>query len=357
MKYYWDSKDLRRDLMLLKRKLKEETDFTKKEFLYDALCSLKKIIINEESEVEQLNLENLAEVCDIVPAFDRYYPYFEKFRSKLYRSYSLNSLEEIEKDVPRGEEEKIKLSNDDINELINEFFKSTNREFYDTYTKLYKDRYSRIRFSDKSLSSYMLFSPYVNKAYVEIGEQEDVEKLVSLAHEEGHSVASLMNPERYISEDFFFREIEAIFFDMLASQYFGKELNASNFYKKMNDNLESYYFEAEDILDYKRLAEVCFSQGNPSEDDLVLTDRNLQDTLEDLLYNDCSIANQVKYGFSYIVAIELFELYQKDKEEALGRLKQIITSKNPLEHQTIIETVTPNKSLIKYKNRITRLNK
>ena len=326
MKYYWDSIDLRKDLRVIKKALEKEKDPVKRAFLYSSLYDLKTSIIDEEtikSREERINSNNLVRLLFNSPKYDEIYLYFELFRKKLAPTYLDMSVSNSKIPMGNSSIKSISLSQDEMLELINEFYKTMGKEIYNIYKNLYKDRFERVRFSETLDTSYMIPVQFLNKSYVQIGSARRhicEEQLSSLAHEEGHCIGFLINPYGYIDEHRSFKEIESIFFQMLACRFFSKELNTPFFDNQLKEMLEFYYYEAEELLEYRKIADICFGQFNPDAEDLILPDENLKYALENLLYNPDNLANQIKYGFSYMVAIELFELYQEDKEEALKRL-------------------------------------
>lgn len=359
MKYNWSSQDLRNDLQTLLRMLKEEQDPLVREKIYQYIDETKAMIIDEEMSDDVVERSfryddvELRKLCKEVSTYNMYYPIIRDFRNKIADTFI--------KYKQKAKKQQVELSQDDIVELIHELFKSTNKEFYQMFLEMYKRNDKHIRFYSSepiSSSGRMFFIPGLNKQYIEIARKSGHEALLTLAHEEGHAIASAMNQERYMGLDTTFCEIESTFFELLANDFFYDELKLEVFPQEMLNLLGKSYDTSNEILGTVNIARRLFSMNNPTLNELQKLDYDLAVRVENIICYDPSITSDVNYVFSHIVAIELFELYKEDKDLALSILKEIIQrKKDQTEYQSIITNVSPNKSLVKHKDRImTRLN-
>lgn len=356
MIFNWTSKDLRNDLRTLEKMLKEETNPEIREQLYKAIVEAKRAIICEELEEqeEDYHPKALFDLYDEAAMFEMYYPMIKEFVSKL--RYTMDTFSFNSPIRPWN----LNLTEKDMFELMHEFFKTTTKEIKDIYDEINKCK-KRIRF--QSVDCYephgsMLFIPGLNKPYITIGIGEDKSSIMpTFAHEEGHSIGSILNPLRYTeSEHSIYVEIESIFFELIGTDYFSKELNNEEIKKQQFHKMQSLFFQAEEILLERRLATAGFKQHNPDKDNIKLEDNDLIFTLKDITIGGCTFKRDINYVVSYIIAVELYELYQEDKELAIDCLKRIVQrGKEKSEYLNITGIVTPNKSLIKHKKRITRI--
>lgn len=210
MKFYWDSKSLRRDLKVLERKFKEERNPGLKEELGNYIAMIKKQIFYEEVEDEKdEEQECLDNITTEVPAFEMYYPYIKVFKQKLDRFVEMAYY-------PKKEDARKRfLKKEEIVELVHELFKSTNKEIYEKFCSIYNNRYQTIRFLDKDAGyGRMIFIPGINKPYTSLGNPTSESyrlSLITATHEMSHGVYSLINPRRYTEDDYFFQEIETSF--------------------------------------------------------------------------------------------------------------------------------------------------
>ncbi|MBO5376636.1 MAG: hypothetical protein J6A52_07305 [Bacilli bacterium] len=369
MEYYWDSKTLRKDLKTLEDLLKQEQNPVVRERIVEYIGEIKTMIIDEETPLQDTSdetkssVDNLIEVCKLTPYYELYYPFLEEFKNRLSEFFS-----QYETKLIREKKETSSLSKEDIIELVHELFKSTNKEFYEAYSRLYKERKTHIRFKEAKTKALAqdpciggtIFLPGLNKPYVHVDNfnptKRKTDALLTLTHEEGHAVASLLNTDRYFSNHSFFKEIESTFFELLGNDFYGKILNDKSFARTALGYLEGSYYEAYHAVNKKLLADKLFAMGIPLDENIRIKDKALEtiymDVLEDDgLSQDNIVENEIKYSFSHLVAIELFELYKEDKDLALHLLKTIIErGKEESEYKSITSVITPGKSLIKYKD-------
>lgn len=334
MKYYWDRNDIEKDFKDLKKAYKESSMEEEKNAIMNAIKETEEIIEDIDSSFgiykKELGYqESLDLLADTVPTFEFVYPYLEKLLSILkddasHRRFSFSF---------DNESSNKNLTEDEAFGLVHDFFKGTTKKIYDSFLSIYTNRYKTARFLDSHL--------------------DYVDGLLTLTHECAHITTAMINPNRYGFESAFFNEIETIFMELIASDYFGESMHDKEFSKTSIDKLEHYYFAADDVLDKKRITEIRLSMGNPPYNEF-------RDSMNDEFYKALltveplrNIDIDVKYLFSYIVAVELYEVYRKDKELAFHLLDTIIRADNEKENETILKTVEPAKSLRKYKNRIT----
>ena len=354
----WSTKDFRRDLATLNSRFKLTDDNDEKEalinemmFLYQTITERafsKSTVLVDVPNVGTVEVPDYDEIeeqkltCNImaIPRFRLIYPHLNVFKNKLKL---LDGIEGIA--LP---ESTVKLSNKDVVELVDEFYKSTTKEIYDYYKKYDKNF---IRFDPKKdVDDGSIYSfPILNKKYIEVGTMGDKRKMLhTLSHECGHAVGDFINPERATNDDFF-DEIESIFFELIGDEFFGKELNNDIFKDYQRETMYGYYVTTKDTLSYKSVLTKVFAKINGKNKPLELVDDYLNEDGND----DIDIENSVKYIFSYIIALELYDIYRQDKELAIHLLKKLVaTSQDKTEYQKIVETVTPNKTLVKTRDKL-----
>ena len=353
----WNIKDFRTDLTVLKRWFDLTDDYQEKEALINEMMALYQHIaeiefsknhvfikvpdvgIVEAPSDDQLEEDELTCNMILIPRFKLVYPHLNVFKNKLKLLDSLDGVKVPEKDI--------KLNNNDVIELVDEFYKSTTKEIYDHYKKF--DKFF-IRFNKKKdVDDGSIYSfPILNKKYIEIGTRGDKRKMLhTLAHECGHAVGDFINPERVMNDDFF-DEIESLFFELIGEDFFGKELNDDVFRDYQRSTMYGFYQNSKDTLLLKNIVSKVFTNMNSKNKPLDLLD----DYLDGQELDDVDIEGNVKYVFSYIIALELYDTYRQDKEKAIYLLKKLInTSENKTEYEKIVETVTPNKTLVKTRDK------
>ncbi len=350
----WSINDFRRDFKELKKKYRECDNVVEKEKIINQMMTLCSAItffeydihsdydlitddsgnlkivnntIEEEKELSTYFVNNIK--------FDMYHPFFYKFRKEL------NCLKDVDEFSFKNNE--VQLNRKDVIELINEFFKHTNKEMYEYYLKFDKRKINYLK--NESVDKGITYaSPGVNRFYINVGEDGDKRRqLKTLIHERGHVIGQMINSDRSENKDFF-SEIEGLFFELIAGDYFAKELNDTSFYNyQLNDTL-MFYKAANKVLRCKEVSSKTFNNMSKTKSPFDLFKEYSKG--EDLSRID--IPKDTRYVFSYLVALELREVYYKDKDMAFDLLKRIIgKNEEKTEYQRIIENVTPSKSLVK----------
>lgn len=352
MDYYWDSKNLRQDVKQLEKMFEEEKDIKKREELLYYIAEAKSLVLEEEAPQCEENDDYFNTMSNLVPLFEPYYSYIDE-----YRRIIDNYVDELIVDNPS--KKKMKLKKEEAMDLVREFYESTGNFFYPHFDKLFKERHNMIRFLKDDLEyATTIIVPGLNKPYISIEEPKpkNYRNILSmLVHELGHGISAQINPERYLRDDSFLKEIETTFLEFISNDFFAKELKDNAFYVDEIERIAGGHSTAEDILLSKRAVDLRYELGNPSKEKMleIVNDDILRTIIE--TKGEMSLDDDIKYLFSYIVAIELYEIYKQDKKEALNILKEIILRRNDeTELQNITRLVTPNKSLIKYKNYITK---
>lgn len=359
MKYYWDKCDIKKDLEKLEYVYENSKDAKEKNEIIKAIKVVEEVMSDivsntSDSEKELDFQESLDLLSSTAPMFEFVYPYLKKF------------LRILENDVLEGnfltsfddKSSNMFFTEDEMFGLVHDFFKETNKKIYKAFLSLYNNRYKTVRFSEELCdfaNGYSYFLPYLNKGYIDVlnSKQDFSGGILTLVHECAHVTSAIINPNRYGLECSFFNEIETVFMELISSDYFWETLHSIEFLKTSKDKLEHYYFVADDVMDRKKIVDIRLSMGNPSY-------KEFKNCMDDEFYKALltveplrNLDIDVKYLFSYIVAVELYEVYRKDKDLAFRLLDTIIKADNEKENDTIFKTVEPVKSLKKYKNRIT----
>jgi len=348
MKYYWDSNNLRQDVKLLEKMFEEEKDIRKREELLYYIAEAKSLVLEEEAPTVEEDSDYFNAMSNLVPLFEPYYSYIDEYRRTLDKY-----IDEMIVDEPS--KRKLYLKKDELLELVAEFYKSVGGYLYPHFDKLFKNRHNSIRFQREGLEyATTIIVPGLNKPYMTVESPKPTNyrnTLSMLVHELGHGISAQICPERYLRDDSFLKEIETTFLEFVSNDFFAKELNDDAFYEDELERLVGGHSAAEDILLSKRVVDLRYELGNPSKEKMlkIIDDAILKSTIE--TKGELGLDEDIRYLFSYIIAIELYEIYLKDKKAALEILKEIIIRKdNETEIQNVLRLVTPNKSLIKFKN-------
>ena len=356
----WNTLDIRKDLSMMEEALKKETNPVKIDRLITYISNIKYEIACEElnkferkesdEEKGEEDVDNELNEGTCYEEFTHNVSDLEKYR--LYYPSLKNYIDICDKDLGREhvfcEHGKLELSDDELIGLTHDFYKSTDKYFYNKYLSFEKnkDRVLNINRDKDCEEGFILAFPISHSKYIEVGADGFSESiLVSLAHEIGHYIGSKINEGRYFAEDVFV-EIESLFFELISNEYYYKVLGNKKFKENLIDHAYSYHDYAKRIMAYKRVHDKVF-------EDLYKLDKPYEyfGTLskQDKDFKDIDVDYRMKYLVSYLVATELFEIYKDDKEKALHLLREIIKPNHKkTEYKRITDNIELNNNMKKH---------
>ncbi len=293
-----------------------ERDYIRIDMLIERLENDFKQEPNEDGIISQLGY-------DFVhwQEFRRYYPKLIKFYSDgLYFSEA----------VSPGFKD-VKISNEDTVMLAREFFAKQGDFFVNHFDEFLEDD------SEESIEFFAPSNNFVEETtfmhttgdrFLLAADHPNIVKLTAFVHEGEHIIDNVANPDFF--ENTAIRETTAMFMELIATDYFNNlfglsEQNLLRQYELLsivksdtidaivrNKMLKIYrknrYYTPEHI--YKKLTKK-FNKGYVD------------------WMADYSIYNLYNYQIPYLIAIELYKLYQVDRDKALNVLIDIILNGTP----------------------------
>ncbi len=348
----WSTKDLREDLKVIKNLYKMEKNPKKKEELLTAMHTvLLNIADIEAGESHNTKQYDIWRLFNDITCYDMYYPFLRKYRDRYLNSeYQYEPVKK--KDIP-----KCNLTENDVYDLLDDFYKSTPKGNYRIFSNLFKDRDKYINYDlkGKCFDGITYMVPIVKKNYMSIGAHGDKRDLLeTLTHEYGHAIGARLNDKRYYSDDTFV-EIESLFMSLIGIDYYHEKTNDEYFKMLLKKKVYDYAVSSQEVLMFKNVHDNTFRYMKDNDSALKLCDIYLEKEGFNPNKVNIDIEDSMKYIFSYMVAIELYEVYKEDKELAFNLLKKIVNrDKRLTEYESITNTVTPVKSLNKYMKRLYR---
>lgn len=233
-----------------------------------------------------------------------------------------------------------KLKDDEIVGLVYDFCKdSLDRELFKKVRGILKKSKEYVNMRRLFLTgprADAIYLQYYDQVYIRLKRRGDYRDLTSLSHEIGHGLQFKTNySENLFSTIVPFSEVVSLFFELLSAEYFS---SLSEFKKPMiqkrimtfNDFQEksSYFWEEIEFfwewqkrnkrMDTQALDEICKIVGEKCG----IEDYSVID-IEFILSQE--IMQNFPYCVSYVIAIELLEVYRKDKDLALYLLKKFMS--------------------------------
>ena len=324
MNYFWSKYDLEERIKLLEKIKREKSPIEQEEidsFIY---------LINKDiNYLKGIHKEPL--------------PYLIKVKKDIIKK---GTISEIVSDIENFSELDIDIGNheipnnflfftdEDILDITNDFYKNQNKSIYRKFLEFYNERRNHLVFVEgfHPESNITFFIPYFNEIFMSINKTNTLSTLYSSIHEFAHAISFKYNSEvtLYDKNKQLFLEIETLFFELVASDYFTTNINTKDEYHEIIQNHYLFLHESKIFDDRMKIANLVMqSDIKTNEEFRKICNEELHftnDYLDNIMkQNTLEI---LKYLTSYLFAIELYELYKKDKEKALHILEKIMLMKN-----------------------------
>ncbi|MGN1371049.1 MAG: hypothetical protein ACI4XM_02045 [Candidatus Coprovivens sp.] len=220
--------------------------------------------------------------------------------------------------------------------ISKDFYSSIGGVFSKKYTLLssrFKNTLFVNKLSPNIAESGQTYSVYnTDITFIELGVNNTAQDYITAIHEFGHGISCTINPlAMFDFGKYCFIELESLFFEILGVDYLKDKLDLEQ---------DSFDISIQVLKDYIYSAQLICSKLNMYN---TLTSRQLYDkrTVKKYLsieegYNLIGVKDVINtymrdyfhYIISYLTAIELYIIYQYDKQFALDLLYKIINSKN-----------------------------
>lgn len=339
MSYTWGVKDLcncQRKLIQMTKEMHDERD---KSYILTILRILEESIQELENPDEETTI-SYVERMEIIEGdlitFAPYYALIEKFADTIdLFEGQLNRIDEIVLPIfgPNDSYGKItgaKMPNDYAFSLMKSFYRGFDSVLYPTFLQAYEQRKKSVRFIPnvdkyhKAVSSYI---DIIRRYFITCVKSNDVNKLYTLIHEYGHVLSYFLNPKRYLycSEDMY-DEVPAIFPELVSYK-----TNPGNFHP-LHPALEEYgtlmtnYAAANNLLMHDAYVEMWKRNNGIIDDEFFRMIKREYDLKVDEVDegSETYIYDDGKYIISYMAALELLNLYRRDKNKALKIYRDLL---------------------------------
>ena len=334
----WSRNDLKEDIKTLEEILKKEKDLKTKEYYSNVISSIYEFISYLGNFDFFNGYDSYNDALKECSCYSLYYPYVEKYNNIFLKSNVNEDFKYYNMNY--------KLKEKDLLDIVDMFYKSFDSFIYKNFKTVLDNAKINYVKSNELIDGQFFNIPVLNKNYIEISKNKDLRcVIISLIHEFGHGIVLNMNKDRYYNDTFM--EIESYFFELLGYDFLRKTFN-DKFYSEEKKKLSFYNCELScGVINTKNLVSKLFNYN--SKEALKVFAKK---TSEDENYSN-SVSIDVEYLIGYIVAIELYENYLINKDNALNKLINITSnSKNESEYERILKNVSPCKSLSKYLKKI-----
>lgn len=280
------------------------------------------------------------------PEFRRYFPRVKRFyNSGLYFN-----------DAPKPKYKEINLCDEDTVRLTREFFSKQGDFFIKNYDEfLNDDSQEHIDFFEPSPYSAgeTVYLHTTGDAFIFAANDKNIVKLTSFVHESEHVIDCMAN-ENYF-ENTTIREINAMFMELIACDYFNQvfSLDKQNLLRQF-EILGIVKMDSRDVIVRNRMLKL-FNKSRMYDEELIY--RRLKRKYNEK-YMECmtdyTIYQLYNYQIPYLTAIELYSLYQVDRDKAINTVIDIILNGNPNNIFTLLSKhgISLNKHTTEYEDNL-----
>lgn len=223
-----------------------------------------------------------------------------------------------------------KLTADDAMALVHDFYAQTPPEIHRIFQCFYDQRHTHFRFNKSLLAGFYsgktYASPSTGDFFFEVRQVGTIQDAIITTHEYGHGIDYFMSPLKDKPECYWaYDEVTSIFLELIAMDFWD---TYSEFKEDIENERKRYYadlvrdsrtlfdkvlitYEVEDLLQQSEEYDPSFTQFFASVRENLNMSRS---QLNSVLKNPASVI--LPYTLSTLVALELYHIYQTDRDFA-----------------------------------------
>ena len=359
-RYNWTVYDIENRIDKLQNLMKNTNNSDEIDTIIDDIMGLKEWIANyfDYNTYDQKSLiENYNEIKDEYIEIPYLWYYFKEFAdgTKLIHNNNLNL-------------KRCNLSKDDLFTLTHDFYKSLNSFFYGNFMKNFYRRRDHVKFDTcqdtREVFGETIVIQALNELFISINRNYSIKDLFVMIHEYSHATSFQINNKHLCSQKSLYAEIDAIFMELIAGDYFHDKLgNDVNLLKI--DSYNRYAYTSKNLKHFLNLARLEFDN---STNIIFSNNKQLKSCASNHGLNPLAIEEFIETGnlfsrylTSFMFALELYYKYLEDPERALDTLKKIINLNCQVEedyyHNIKKLGLIPNQSLYIYQSELNDKNK
>ncbi len=339
MECNWNIKDLFNEKKKLINIISSEKDINKRKYMELVLESLNDYIngIRGNSFAENLTFNDKLMIVDNeLVTLNRHYSLVDMFFDKTFRFMDrIDCLEDKLEYLEKGKLRNIilgnaKISNNRAMTLTDQFYREFAPNLYPIFRYAYNQRQNSVRFVKylrPENEADSIYFDVIDRYFINIIGGNSISKLFNAIHEYGHVTAAILNPEiRILPEYELFSEVESLFPELVA-----KYKNIANFDEfsvlmSRYSELVSFIGNATNITCHKPFVNLWKEHNHKANKRYFKDIEEYYDLDKEMVSSalDTQVSMEGDYVVSYLVAIELFDIYKKDQNKALKLYEEFL---------------------------------
>lgn len=337
-------KDLENILALLKENSHDSVVMTDAIRLEEYIKRIK----NSFKSTDVISLfEQIQDDVEYHDFYKPFYPIVEKF------IFTGRTIDELDSDIRY---KSILFSDDQVVGDVIEFYGRQSKLFYSQVLEFYNEADDHLKFIKDSYDTEgeTLFLKSVGEAFVFSPNYSNITKFTILIHEIQHVIDFYINPD--FTEEYVIRETIAMFMEMIAADYISSKYKLFDEGFKRQQYLHTIVkYQAHNVLFKTDALDIVSDSKLLGQDEIInLLNKEGFDQDDLNFYFDQGITTDMAYQMAYLIAIELYTIYYKDKDLALKICEDIIVNGNANNIFSLLDKydIKLNNNVIGYENKI-----
>lgn len=278
---------------------------------------IKRIKNNFKGTEEISILEQMQDDLEYYPFYKPLYPIIERF---ICNGMGIDELDSSPK------YKSILFSDEQVVSDVIEFYGHQGELFYSQILEFSEEAKDHLKFIKDTTNTdgETLFLKSIGEAFVFSPNVSNITKFTILVHELQHVIDFYINPS--FTEEYVIRETIAMFMEMIAADFIVKKYKLYNEGFKRQQYIHSIVkYQSHNVMYKMDSLELAYNCKKLELDKLIelLNDEGYDK--EDLnFYFEQGITTDMAYQIAYLIAMELYMIYYKDKELVLSICEDII---------------------------------
>jgi len=341
-RYTWDVGSLQRCLNKIEKLIKRETDEVELAKLYHYYDEINTVIY-DNFYYPAVNLPLYKKMPDMLSAYlsnQRYYNLLIPYNNALAKNSDL--LDDVSEKRSAVSDQITKVTGAHVTKekaisICYDFYKDFDPEFFEHFKRFYDMRFNHLRFikpkeAEELNLDYLGSQNYlfgIDESFIEVVGNDNPDMSTTVIHEIGHAIDNSMNPNSYLSSDFFY-EVVTIFMELVSFYKKAGNFDELFYYNSMFKNFKTYASMVSNAYTYSNLMQTYIDFNHylcPEFYEQVRSEFKMSKKKTDDFLKSYRQKNIV-YPVSLSLALSFFHIYKQDEKKGIENLKRFIKTNN-----------------------------
>ena len=337
-RYTWNVDSLQRCLNKIEKLIKRETDEVELAKLYHYYDEINTVIY-DNFYYPAVNLPLYKKMPEMLSAYlsnQRYYNLLIPYNNALAKNSDL--LDDVSEKRSAVSDQIAKVTGAHVTKekaisICYDFYKDFDPEFFEHFKRFYDMRFNHLRFikpkeAEELNLDYLGSQNYlfgIDESFIEVVGNDNPDMSTTVIHEIGHAIDNSMNPNSYLSSDFFY-EVVTIFMELVSFYKKAGNFDELFYYNSMFKNFKTYASMVSNAYTYSNLMQTYIDFNHylcPEFYEQVRSEFKMSKKKTDDFLKSYRQKNIV-YPVSLSLALSFFHIYKQDEKKGIENLKRFI---------------------------------